>query len=51
MPLRGLNGGNGNNVVILRPISPPSAVEQLGEIIQVVELSKHEVEKLNAVSA
>jgi aryl-alcohol dehydrogenase-like predicted oxidoreductase len=32
------------------PIASARTVEQVAEIIQVVELSKNEVEKLNAVS-
>jgi aryl-alcohol dehydrogenase-like predicted oxidoreductase len=33
------------------PIASARTVEQVEEIIQVVELSREEVEKLNAVSA
>ena len=49
--MRGLKEGSGNNRLIMRPIASARAVEQVEEIIQVVELSVEEVEKLNEVSA
>jgi hypothetical protein len=48
--MRGLKGGSGNNKLIMRPIASARTVEQVEEIIQVVELSGEEVEKLNGVS-